>query len=113
MSPSQRLCAISMACACFGLAPLSAAAQATPKVLKKVPMEFPERALGQGVTKGVLKLRVSVDGDGGVTAVDVVDVQPAKARLLNDTVTTGLKAWRFEAGGKPQSFELQVVLTAD
>jgi periplasmic protein TonB len=90
-----------------------AMAQATPKVLKKVPMDFPGEAVRRGVDKGVLKTRVTVDGDGAVTAVDVVDVQPGKAKILNESVIAAVGKWRFEGSGKPNTFEMQVVLTAD
>lgn len=103
-------CAAALALLAFTLA---AHGQASPRVVKKVPLEFPERAINQGVTKGVLKARVSVDAEGAVTGVDVVDAQPTRARLLNDTVATGLRGWRFEPSGKAQTFDLQIVLSAD
>jgi periplasmic protein TonB len=93
--------------------PSAALAQATPKVLKKVPMDFPGEAVRRGVDKGVLKTRITVDGEGAVTAVDVVDVQPGKAKILNESVIAAVGKWRFEGSGKPNTFEMQVVLTAD
>lgn len=88
-------------------------AQSAPKVVKKVPMEFPERAVRMGVDRGVLKTRVTIDGGGAVTGVDVVETQPAKAKVLNESVVETLRAWKFESNGKGQTFDLQVVLTAD
>jgi TonB family protein len=92
---------------------LPAAAQTAPKVVKKVPMEFPEAAIRRGVDKGVLKTRVTVDGAGAVTEVAVLETIPAKAKVLNETVVETLNKWRFEGSGKPNTFELQVVLTAE
>jgi periplasmic protein TonB len=89
-------------------------AQATnPKVIKKVPMEFPGEATRKGVDRGVLKARVTIDGAGVPTEVAIVDAQPAKARVLNDSVITALNGWRFESLGKPTTFEMQVVMTAE
>ncbi len=91
----------------------SALAQSVPKILKKVPPEFPAEATRRGVEKGVLKARLTVDGAGAVTEVSIIDTQPSAARMLNRSVIEALSQWRFEGSGKPSSFELQVVLTAD
>jgi periplasmic protein TonB len=91
-----------------------ALAQSTnPKVVKKVPMEFPEVAARKGIDRGVLKARVTIDGAGVPTDVAIVDTQPAKARVLNDSVIAALNGWRFESLGKPTTFEMQVVMTAE
>jgi outer membrane biosynthesis protein TonB len=90
-----------------------AAQTANPKVIKKVPPEFPGEAIRKGVDKGVLKARVTIDGAGVPTEVSIVDTQPAKAKILNDTVIGAVNQWRFEGQGKPVTFDLQVVFTAD
>jgi len=92
---------------------LPALADQAPKILKKVPPEFPMAATRKGVDKGVLKVRVTVDGAGAVTEATVIETQPNAARVLNESVVTALNQWRFEGSGKPSTFELQVVLTAD
>jgi periplasmic protein TonB len=92
----------------------SAVAQSNhPKITKKVPMEFPAEATRKGVDKGVLKARVTIDGAGVPTEVAIVDVQPNKAKVLNESVIASLNLWRFEAVGKATTFEMQVVLTAE
>lgn len=94
--------------------PTSAFAQSTnPKITKKVPMEFPAEATRRGVDKGVLKARVTIDGAGVPTEVSIVDVQPNKAKVLNESVIASLNLWRFEGAGKATTFEMQVVLTAE
>jgi periplasmic protein TonB len=90
-----------------------ALADQAPKILKKVPPEFPAAATRKGVDKGVLKVRVTVDGSGAVTEATIIETQPSAARVLNDSVVSALNQWRFEGSGKPSTFELQVVLTAD
>ena len=55
----------------------------------------------------------SIDGAGVPTEVSIVDTQPAKARILNDTVIGSVNQWRFEGQGKPVTFDLQVVFTAE
>lgn len=94
--------------------PGAASAQsATPKILKKVPPDFPDTAVRRGVDRGVLKAKLTIDGAGAVTGVDIVDVSPAKAKILNEAVIEALNKWRFEGSGKQAQFELQIVLTAE
>jgi periplasmic protein TonB len=90
-----------------------AAAQQAPKIVKKVPPEFPADALRKGVDRGVLKAKITVDGAGVPTDVEIVETQPAKARMLSNALIDSLKTWRWEGQGKPASFELQVVLSAE
>jgi periplasmic protein TonB len=98
----------------LALASGTALAQGTnPKVVKKVPMEFPGEAARKGVDRGVLKARVTIDGAGVPTEVAIIDTQPAKARVLNESVVAALNGWRFESLGKSSTFEMQVVMTAE
>lgn len=114
MNPSLRhFAALACVAFAFGTAAPVALAQTSPKIIKKVPPEFPREAARKGVDKGVLKAKLTVDGNGVPTAVEIVDTQPAKAKVLNDSVVEALNLWRFEAPGKPTTFELQIVLTAD
>ena len=86
---------------------------AAPKVVKKVPMDFPDEAIRKGVDKGVLKARLTVDGAGAVTDVAIIEASPAKARVLTTAVVEALNRWRFEGSGKSATFEMQVVMSAD
>lgn len=85
----------------------------TPKVLKKVPLEFPAEAVRKGVDRGVLKARLTIDASGAVTDASIIETTPSKAKLLNEPVLEVLNKWRFEGNGKPTTFDMQVVLTAD
>ena len=91
-----------------------ALAQSTsPKIVKKVPLDFPDEAVRKGIDRGVLKTRITVDAGGAPTEVIVVETLPVKARILNDTVIAALKNWRWEGQGKPTSFDLQIVFTSE
>jgi periplasmic protein TonB len=94
-------------------APAAFAQSTTPKVVKKIPVEFPADAVRKGVDRGVFKARLTIDGEGNVTESNIVETTPAKARMLNASVLESLGKWRFEGAGKPATFEMQVVLTAD
>lgn len=95
------------------LAAPAAHAQTAPKVVKKVPLEFPAEAVRKGVDRGVLKARLTIDGSGAVTEASIVETTPSKAKVLNEPVLEVLNKWKFEGNGKPTTFDLQVVLTAD
>ncbi len=95
------------------LAAPTAQAQTAPKVVKKVPLEFPAEAVRKGVDRGVLKARLTIDGSGAVTESTIVETTPSKAKVLNEPVLEVLNKWKFEGNGKPTTFDLQVVLTAD
>src|SRR5262249_43054312 len=106
MKPSAHpLTAAALAALLLALPPGGALADGAPKVLKKVPPEFPGEAVRKGVTDGVLKAKLSIDGDGAVTGVEIVEASPPKAKIFNTAATEALNKWRFEATGKPQSFE--------
>ena len=89
------------------LFPLAAQAADAPKVLKKVPPEFPGEAVRKGVTEGVLKASLSIDDKGSV------DATPPKAKIFTSAAVDALKQWKFEANGKAQSMELKLVFSQD
>lgn len=117
MNPSAKTLTRLLGAACVATALFASSgavmAQQVPKITKKVAPDFPGEAIRKGVDRGVLKARITVDGGGVPTEVAIVDTQPAKARLLNESVIEALNKWRFEGAGKPNTFELQVVLTAE
>jgi protein TonB len=91
----------------------SAQAQSMPKVLKKVPPEFPEEAVRKKVTEGVIKAKLSVDGSGSVTNVEVVEATPAKAKVFSEAAIAALSKWKFESTGKGESFEIKLVFSEE
>ena len=99
--------------AALPVVPNAARADGAPKVVKKVPPEFPSEATRKGITDGVLKAKLSIDGSGAVTEVAIVEATPAKAKIFNDAATSALNQWKFEATGKPQSFELKLVFSQE
>ena len=105
--------ALAVAALTLAAAPAPALAEGAPKVIKKVPPEFPGEATRKGITDGVLKAKLSIDGNGAVTEVAIVEATPPKAKIFNDAATSALNQWKFEATGKPQSFELKLVFSQE
>lgn len=96
----------------LGLAAAFAAA-ADPKVIKKVPPEFPGEAVRRNVTDGTLKAKLTIDGQGAVTDVQIVEAVPAKARIFNEAAVAALSKWRFESTGKGESVEIKLVFAQE
>jgi TonB family protein len=84
-----------------------------PKVLKKVPPEFPAEAARKGVTEGVLKVKLTIDGSGAVSDVAVVEASPPKAKIFTEAATEALKQWKFEGNGGQQTTEMKLVFQQD
>jgi protein TonB len=92
---------------CGSLALAFSAHAAAPKIMKKVPPEFPAEAAKASVSSGVVKAKMSIDAEGAVTGVDILEAQPRK--VFDKAVTRALMDWRFEASGEKQSHEVKLV----
>jgi protein TonB len=93
-------CALSLSC-------LAAAGDA--QVVSKIEPEFPREAVQAGVSKGLVKARMTLDGTGEVTRVEVIDAQPR--RLFDRAVVKTLSQWRFNAGNAGRIVEIDVNFT--
>ena len=83
------------------------AAVATPKVIKKVPPEFPREATQQSISTGVVKARMNIDAEGKVTSVEILEAEPR--RIFDKSVSRALMDWRFEASGEKQTHDVKLV----
>jgi len=63
-------------------------------------------AAAAGVEKGVVKARMTVDGSGEVTRVEVLESQPR--RVFDRAVVKTLSQWRFNAGTAGRLVEIDV-----
>ncbi|WP_269631439.1 TonB family protein [Pelomonas sp. BJYL3] len=90
-----------------GAALLSVAAHASPKIVKKVPPEFPREATQKGVNGGSVKAKILIDADGKVTGVEILEAEPK--RIFDRAVTNALMEWRFEGTGEKQTHEVKLV----
>jgi protein TonB len=90
-----------------------ARADGPPKILKKVPPEFPVEATRAKVSDGVLKAKLSVDGQGSVTDVQIIEAVPAKAKVFSASAIAALTKWKFEPSGKGESFEIKLVFSEE
>jgi protein TonB len=77
---------------------LALAAHAAPKVIKKVPPEFPNEAVKKGISAGSVKAKLTIEADGKVSGVEIVEAEPK--RVFDRAVTQALMEWKFEPGEK-------------
>ena len=77
---------------------LALAAQAAPKVVKKVPPEFPAEATKKGISTGSVKAKMTIEADGKVSDVEIVEAEPK--RVFDRAVKAALMEWKFEPGEK-------------
>ncbi|KQV95640.1 MULTISPECIES: energy transducer TonB [unclassified Roseateles] len=77
---------------------LALAAQAAPKVVKKVPPEFPAEASKKGISTGSVKAKMTIEADGKVSDVEIVEAEPK--RVFDRAVKAALMEWKFEPGEK-------------
>ena len=99
------LCAATLSLAAH--AAIAAPGDAT--LVSKVEPEFPREAVQAGVDKGLVKARMTIDGTGEVTRVEVLDAQPR--RVFDRAVVKTLSQWRFNSGNAGRLVEIDVNFT--
>ncbi|MEO5677478.1 MAG: energy transducer TonB [Usitatibacter sp.] len=85
---------------------LAAMAAGDAQVVTKIDPEFPREAVQAGVDRGVVKARMTIDGTGEVTRVEVLDSNPR--RVFDRAVVKTLSQWRFNAGSAGRMVEIDV-----
>jgi len=81
---------------------------ATPtRVLSRVEPDFPRAAFQSRVERGLVKARMTLDGSGNVTRVDIVEAQPR--RVFDNTVTAALSQWKFSDGAAGRTYDTEIV----
>ncbi len=86
---------------------LGSAAMAAPKVVKKVPPEFPAEAARKGINSGSVRAKLLIDGEGKVSEVEILEAEPK--RVFDRAVTSALMEWRFAGSGDKQTHEVKLV----
>lgn len=66
------------------------------KPLKRIEPEYPPAAVRAGKT-GFVEVEFTVDADGKVTSVSVVNAKPA--RTFESAAVKAVKQWQFAPGG--------------
>ena len=75
-------------------------------VVSKADLEFPREAVQAGADSGKVKARLTIDGSGEVTRVEIVEANPR--RVFDRAVTKSLSQWRFNAGDANRSYDISL-----
>ncbi len=107
--PTQQRCAtlgrLALALCALGLS-VGAFAGDPPHVMSKVEPEFPHEAMRAGADKGSVRARVTLDGSGEVTRVEILEAVPR--RLFDRAVIRTLSQWKFNSGADGRLVEVDV-----
>jgi len=88
--------------------PALAPSKLTP-IARETP-GFPREAIAQGLTSGNVTARITVDAQGRVASVDVLE---ASHRAFERTVRDTLARWQFEAGAAGRTTTVDVAFKRD
>jgi periplasmic protein TonB len=75
-------------------------------IVAKVEPEFPREAIQAGAERGKVKARMTLDGAGEVTRVEILEANPR--RLFDRAVMKTLSQWRFNNGTDGRMVEIDV-----
>lgn len=89
----------------------TAVAEKALKIVQREAPSFPREAILANVSAGTVKVRMTVDGSGNVTKVDILDANPR--RVFDREVQRTLARWKFEATGQTQTAETEVVFNRE
>ena len=106
---SARLARIAALATCVGALSVPAFGASDAQLVSKVDPEFPREAVQAGADKGLVKARMTVDGTGEVTRVEILEASPR--RVFDRTVVKTLSQWRFNAGASGRTVEIDVNFT--
>lgn len=90
---------------------VSPLAFAAPKVVKKVPPEYPAEAMRKNITAGMVRAKLMIGTDGKVTEVEILEADPK--RVFDRVAIDALKEWRFEPSPDKQTHEVKLVFRND
>ncbi len=82
-----------------------AAVAEAPKLIRQVPPEYPRGAERRGI-EGFVVVSFGVDAAGKVTAVQVLEAEPAG--VFDSSVERALSQWKFEDGKPVDSVQVKL-----
>jgi TonB family protein len=93
------------------VAPVELVVAASPapslRAIEHPQPQFPAAAATSGVRDGRVLAQLTVNGDGSVGRVEIVDAQPRN--VFDTEVRRALSGWRYEASGQPRQTTVEIV----
>ncbi|MBE7524217.1 MAG: TonB family protein [Burkholderiales bacterium] len=90
--------------------PAKAASGRLEPVTREAPM-FPRDALAQGIDRGTVRARLSIDASGKVTDVEILEAQPR--RVFDRAVRSALGRWTYPPGEASRTTVVEVAFQRD
>ena len=84
--------------------PLAAIAASDLKPINKVEPEFPREAMAAGTNEGKVRARMTLDGSGEVSRVEIVEANPR--RVFDRAVVRALSQWKYPSGNDGRTIEI-------
>jgi periplasmic protein TonB len=103
---NRRLAPAVVALCAWAIPFIATAGPADATLVSKVEPEFPREAVQAGADKGMVKARMTVDGTGEVTRVEVLEANPR--RVFDRAVVKTLSQWKFNPGSNGRSVEIDI-----
>lgn len=75
-------------------------------LVSRIEPEFPREAIQAGADAGKVKARMTVDGTGEVTRVEILESIPR--RLFDRVVVKTLSQWKFTSGNAGRAVEIDI-----
>jgi protein TonB len=75
-------------------------------LVTRVEPEFPREAMLAGAEKGMVRARMTLDGGGEVTRVEILEANPR--RVFDRAVVKTLALWKFNPGREGRAVEIDV-----
>lgn len=103
---SRRLAPAALALCAWSTPGIAAAGPADASLVTKVEPEFPREAIQAGADNGKVKARMTLDGTGEVTRVEILEANPR--RLFDRAVVKTLSQWKFTSGNAGRAVEIDI-----
>ncbi len=85
---------------------LAAAGPSDATLVSRIEPEFPRETIQAGADAGKVKARMTLDGLGEVTRVEILESIPR--RLFDRIVVKTLSQWKFNSGNVGRAVEIDI-----
>ena len=103
---TRRLAPAALALCAWAIPTIATAGPGDATLVTRVEPEFPREAVQAGADKGMVKARMTLDGSGEVTRVEVLEANPR--RVFDRAVVKTLSQWKFNPGNSGRSVEIDI-----
>ena len=103
---TRRLAPAALALCAWAIPMTATAGPGDATLVSRVEPEFPREAIQAGAERGQVKARMTLDGAGEVTRVEVLEANPR--RVFDRAVVKTLSQWKFNAGSAGRAVEIDI-----